>query len=69
MFNRAFQVRMVKNDKDETDPPNQTDKHLEGKAAIIGFHLERAVAKIGGAVIVYVAVDTVRQVMVIKARK
>ncbi len=55
--------------KNAATQPDQTDSHFEGKAAIIGAHLQTAVEKIGKTVIVFVLVDTVRQVAVARASK
>ncbi len=70
MRNRVLQVKMVKNENKNAAPQtDQTDSHFEGKTAIIGAHLLAAVEKIGKGVIVYVLVDTVRQVAVARASK
>ncbi len=70
MRNRVLQVKMVKNEnKNEPPKADQNDKHFEGKAAIIGAHLLSAVEKIGKGVVIYVLVDTFRQVAVAKAKK
>ncbi len=69
MLNRALQVKMVKNEKNSTPQPDQTDEQFEGKVAIIGAHLLTAIEKIGKAAVVYVLVDTVRQVAVARASK
>ncbi len=70
MLNRALQVKMVKNEKKNSAPQtDQTDSHFEGKAAIIGAHLLTAVEKIGKTVVVFVLVDTIRQVAIAKAQK
>ena len=69
MFNRALQVKMVKADAEETPAVNQQDKTFEGKAAIVGHFLVEAVKQVGSTVLLYVAADTVRQVMVAKTKK
>lgn len=69
LFNRSLQVKMVKNAKEDTKPSSQSDITLEGKTAIIGYALKSTIETIGKAVIAYVAVDTVRQVMVARASK
>ena len=69
MFNRALQVKMVKNDKAVAASPNRPDHNFEGKVAIIGSHLGKCVDKAGRALIAYVVVDTIRQVLITKANR
>lgn len=68
MFNREIQVKMVKKTKNETEV-DTTDSHFEGKAAIISNAVDNGLKRIGIAIVSYVLVDTVRQVLVAKASK
>jgi hypothetical protein len=69
MFNREIQVRVVKAKKQEKQPPAEADISLEGKVAIIGYYTEKGIRKVGQAVIGYVVVDTLRQILIAKALK
>lgn len=69
MFNRALQVKVIKSKKEEPLTPTQTDVSFETKVAVLGYYVEKAVAKVGTAAITYVVLDTVRQVMVAKASR
>lgn len=69
MFNRAIQMRLINTTKEEIPKTEKTDKHFEGKAAIVGYHLERFVLHVGVVGLSYVIVDTVRKVLVAKASK
>lgn len=69
MFNRVLQVKMVKSKKNDPEAPAPTDLPFERKAAIVGNYAERIVEKIGGAIVTYIIVDTVRQVLVAKATR
>lgn len=65
MLNRALQVKMVKNTKDE--PVREIDK-----AAVydsVANAANKVVKKVAMAALAYVAVDTARQVMVARAYK
>ncbi len=68
MRKRVLQVKMVKNEKEEPTSPDDPDNFYK-KAAFIGDYLENAFGSIGKAVLIYIAADTVRQVMVAKASK
>lgn len=68
MFNRTLHVKLVKTKK-ETPVTSVQEISLEGKVAIIGHYAERAVKKAGQAIVAYVVVDTLRQVIVAKALK
>lgn len=67
MFNRHIQVKLKKNDK--ALPYDQSVEDLETKLAIISEHVEKAIRKMGRAVVAYVVIDTVRQVLVAQAKK
>lgn len=69
MFSRELQVKMVKKNKKAPVTPDQSDTELQGKTAIVGFVLERVVEKVGNAVISYVVLDTIRQVLVARASR
>lgn len=65
--NRALQVKLIKTDKKNVPTQPQTEEQFEGKVAVIAIHLRSAVKDLGLAVVAYVAIDTVRQVLVAKA--
>lgn len=68
MFNRALQVKVVKNDKH--DPATQdVEMAFEDKVDLIDEVVERTLRRIGVAVVTYVAADTVRKILVAKASK
>lgn len=69
MFNRALEMKLVKKNKNETEPSSQKDVHFEGKAAIIGYYFERCIKKAGSIALAYVLLDTGRQVLIAKALK
>lgn len=69
MLNRVIQLKLVKRSKHENAAPSQTDTNLEGKAAIIGHYLADSIDKIGGVVLTYIILDTIRQMLVAKAQK
>lgn len=69
MFNRALQVKVIKSNKKDEPQADQTDATYEGKVAIVGHFVERAIKRIGITVITYVVVDTIRQVMVAQANQ
>lgn len=69
MFNRAIQMRLINTNKEEIHTTEKTDKQFEGKAAIVGYHLQRFIMQVGVVTISYVVVDTVRKVLVAKASK
>ncbi len=68
MRNRVLQVKMVKPEASETLPSDQIDQ-FEERAALVGCYIEKTVKMVGGAVLAYIAADTVRQVMVVKVSK
>lgn len=67
---RALQVRMVK-DTPETNP--ETVENLETKFGLIASHIavtsDKLIKRIGLLAISYVAVDTVRKVLIAEASK
>lgn len=67
MFNRKLEVKMVKSNKEEATPAENTNK-LQLVSAI-GYQFERIVNKAGRAALTYVVLDTVRQVLVARAEK
>jgi hypothetical protein len=67
MFKRHIQVKLVKTSGGLTQT-NQ-DVSLEGKVAIIGHYATGVIQTVGKALIAYVVVDTLRQVLVAKALK
>lgn len=69
MFNRQLQVKLIKSKKEDAAKASQTDHTYEGKGAIFGYYLERAIDKAGRAAITYIVLDTVRQVMVARIQK
>jgi hypothetical protein len=70
MFNRTLQVKMVKTDKEDCGPPEQSNNTtFDGKAAVVCRYTERVVEKIASAVVTYLVVDTIRQVVIERAKK
>lgn len=70
MLNRTLQVKMVKVGKDDVVVDSTTDTTtFEGKVAIVGRQLERVVEKAASAVVTYVVIDTIRQIMVARANR
>lgn len=70
MFNRILQVKIVKAEK--VDPIKIEEGEaatFEGKMTIIGRQVERIFERAGSVVITYVLMDTIRQVMVERAKK
>jgi hypothetical protein len=65
---RRIEVRFVKDTKSDSTESTD-DVTLEGKAAIISHHIEKAFGKVGKAVVGYVVADTLRQVIVAQAAK
>lgn len=68
MFNRAIQVKMVKNDKKNTTEPN-FEEVISIKFAQASRMMKDITRTIGIAVIGYVVVDTARQMLIAKALK
>lgn len=66
MFNRAFQVRMVKKAKPETAEAERIE-NLTEKVAIVSDVAERIIKKIATAALCYVLVDTARQVVIARS--
>lgn len=64
--NRAIQVKMVKTDKNE-QTAQDSDPGFEGKVYTITNAIEFTIKKLGAAAIAYVAVDTVRQILIQRA--
>lgn len=69
MFNRTFQVKLLKKNKNEEAQPSQYDTHIEGKVAHITFTIDRIVSKAARAALAYVVLDTARQVVLAKTSK
>ena len=69
MFNREIRVNWVKKTKEQPKSADETSQEIEGVVAHVAYTVERLAHKIGTAVICYVVVDTVRQVLVAKASK
>lgn len=67
MFNRTLQVRVVK--ENESTRFVDLEVPLERKVALISRYAETGIRKIGQAIVAYVIVDTLRQVIVAKALK
>jgi hypothetical protein len=69
--NRAIQVKMVKNDKEDAPKPTTSDQFRVNAATmrIASLHIKNTILTIGKVVVVYVAADTIRQVMVEQAKK
>lgn len=66
--NRALQVKMVKNDKEETPRFDRMETFLDN-AATMSVFVSDVLKTVGKTVLVYVAADTIRQVMVEHAKK
>jgi len=69
MFNRSIQMRIVKTKKETKYEDLPADIRLEDAATIVSHHFDKAVRKVGQAIITYVIVDTIRQVIVAQATK
>jgi hypothetical protein len=69
MFNRTLQVKMVKSQKEEVQKHEPTELQFEKKVAVISGYSWDVLKKAGGVVLAYVALDTIRQVLVAKASK
>lgn len=65
---RKLEMRVVNSKKEPTEAA-QNDIRFEEKAAIAANYLEKIVGKVGIMVVAFVAIDTVRQVMVEHAKK
>jgi len=68
MFNRALQVKMVKSSKNETPPVPSEDKFV-ARTTIVAYAAKQVAQEIGSAVVAYVVLDTIRQVLVARASK
>jgi hypothetical protein len=69
MFKREIQVKMVKNaKKDDTVQTSQPEPTFERKIAIATPYFERMVGKISTAVVTYIVLDTLRQVMIERSK-
>lgn len=69
MFNRAFQVKIVKDKKVKDIAADPTAPTFQEKTVIIGQTLECVIEKAGKALLAYVLVDTLRRVAVETAKK
>ena len=70
MFNRAIQVKVVKTKQPEAAPhPLKTEPEFEKKVTIIGNTFEKTLMKVGMLAIGYIAIDTVRQMLIESAKK
>ncbi len=69
MLNRALQVNWVKPQKQDAVKADKPDDATEEKTTIVAYTADRVVKKVALATLAYVALDTVRQVMVAKANK
>jgi hypothetical protein len=68
MFNRALQVKMVKSSKNEA-PPTPTEDKFVSRATFVAYASKSVIQEIGSAVVAYIVLDTIRQVLVAKASK
>jgi len=68
MFNRALQVKMVKNEKQELTPEDK-QVAFATVVGVISDNVENLTKKVIGGVVLYITLDTVRQVMVARATR
>lgn len=68
MFNRALQVKMVKNEKQELTPEDK-QVAFATVVGVISDSVENLTKKVIGGVVLYITLDTVRQVMVARATR
>ena len=68
MFNRALQVKMVKNEKKELTPEDKQEAFAT-VVGVISESVENLTKKVIGGVVLYITLDTVRQVMVARANR
>jgi len=68
MFNRKIEMKMVKNNKHETAQPSQ-DNVVPVKFVYANAAANNLLYDIGKAVVVYMLLDTFRQVMVERAKR
>lgn len=68
MFNRALQVKMVKNEKQELTPEDK-QVAFATVVGVISDSIENLTKKVIGGVVLYITLDTVRQVMVARATR
>lgn len=69
MFNRALQVKVVKNAKNESEKTDTSDSYFEKRADVISHMIESTMKKAGALAIGYVIIDTARQVLVARANR
>lgn len=67
MFNRALQVRMVRTQRSEPTTATTQDSTFEQRTTIVAAAIDRGVHKVAMAALAYVALDTLRQVLVATA--
>ncbi len=67
MFNRVLQVRMVRTPRSEPTPTNTHDTTIEGVTAHVTYAIDQGIKKVAMAALAYVALDTLRQVLVATA--
>lgn len=68
MFNRTIQMKVTKTPKAKSENVNTNETECEGKTAIIAYTIDRGFRKIGAAVCAYVVLDTMRQVLIARAK-
>ena len=69
MFNREIRVNWVKKTKTEDVVTEPKEDLFERRAAIVSSSIDKSLRWIGSAVVTYVVVDTVRQILVARASK
>lgn len=69
MFNRALQVKVVKETKTEPEKAVPSDSYFEKRADVISHMIESTMKKAGALAIGYVIIDTARQVLVARANR
>lgn len=65
MFGRKIQVDLVKDKKVAPDGPRES---FSEKIGVTAYYLEKVVKKVAVGVVAYVAIDTVRKVMIEQAK-
>lgn len=69
MKQRALQMRVVKTNKDKTTEVSEASITFEQTANIVRRQIEKCACTIGKGVIIYVVVDTLRQVIIAQTTK
>jgi hypothetical protein len=68
MFNRALQIKMIKDEKTNTPPPQQSPD-FDRKVTFVTKQIRDLAADGAKCVVLYIVLDTVRKVAVEMAKK